>query len=342
MHTVRISPPHHQNLAMNTRSFGNTGIPVSEVGLGCWQLGGTDWGSLDDRTAMDILSAAVDSGVSFLDTADVYGNGRSEALIGRFLKERRASIFVATKLGRTADLYPDRYTEAGVRSATEASLTRLGMETLDLTQLHCVPPAVLERGEVFEWLRRLRDEGKIRRFGASVESVEEALVCLRQKDLASLQVIVNVFRQRPARELFPIAKEHGVAIIVRLPLASGLLSGNMSTKSRFSPQDHRSYNRDGGSFNVGETFAGLPFAKGVELASELKPWVPDGLPMAQWSLRWILDHDAVSVVIPGASRPSHVKDNAMASALPPLSAEVHARLGEFYAKKVRPFIRGAE
>ena len=327
---------------MNTRPFGKAGVPVSEVGLGCWQLGGTDWANLEDRTAFDILSAAVEAGVNFLDTADVYGNGRSEALIGRFLKNRRATLFVATKLGRTASLYPDNYTEAGVRGATEASLTRLGVEALDLTQLHCVPPAVLERGEVFEWLRKLRDEGKIRRFGASVESVEEGLVCLRQKDLASLQIIFNVFRQRPAGELLPIAKEHGVAIIVRLPLASGLLSGKMSAKSRFAPQDHRSYNRDGGAFNVGETFAGLPFEKGVDLANEMMSFVPEGLSMAQWALRWILDYDAVSVVIPGASRPSQALENARAAGLPPLGPELHKRLGEFYAKKVKPFIRGAE
>ncbi len=327
---------------MNKRLFGKTGVPVSEIGLGCWQLGGTDWGNLGDRAALDILSAAVEAGVDFFDTADVYGNGRSEALIGRFLKERRANIFVATKLGRTGSLYPNSYTEAGVRGATEASLRRLGVDTLDLTQLHCIPPAVLERGEIFEWLRKLRDEGKIRRFGASVESVEEALLCLRQEDLASLQIIFNVFRQRPTSELFSIAKEGGVAIIVRLPLASGLLSGKMSTTRQFAPQDHRSYNRDGGSFNVGETFAGLPFVKGVELANELKSFVPEGLSLAQWSLRWILDHDAVSVIIPGASRPSQAQENAKASARPPLTPELHTRLGVFYAKKVKPFIRGAE
>jgi len=325
---------------MNTRTFGKTGVRVSEMGLGCWQLGGTDWGNLEDRTALDILSAAAEAGVNFFDTADVYGNGRSETLIGRFLEERQPKIFVATKLGRTASLYPDKYTEAGVRAATEASLKRLGVAALDLTQLHCIPLKELRRGEVFEWLRRLQREGKIRHFGASVESMEEALLCLEQPDLASLQIIFNIFRQKPIAALFPKAKEKGVAIIVRLPLASALLSGKLTKQSRFPQNDHRNYNRDGQLFNVGETFAGLPYDKGVELTDALKPLVPSGLTMAQMAQRWILDHDAVSVVIPGASRPDQAKANAGVSDLAPLQPKLHETLQHFYEREVAAHVRG--
>jgi aryl-alcohol dehydrogenase-like predicted oxidoreductase len=325
---------------MKTRIFGRTGVRVSEMGLGCWQLGGTDWGNVEDAAALDILAAAVEAGVDFFDTADVYGNGRSETLIGRFLKERRAKIFVTTKLGRTASLYPDKYTEAGVRAATEASLKRLGVSALDLTQLHCIPIEELRRGEVFEWLRGLQREGRIRHFGASVESMEEALLCLEQPGLASLQIIFNIFRQKPIQALFPKAKEKGVAIIVRLPLASGLLSGKLTKQSRFPQNDHRNYNRDGQFFNVGETFAGLPYEKGVELADALKPLSPSGLTMAQMAQRWILDYDAVSVVIPGASRPDQARANAAVSSLPPLDGPLHETLRRFYEGEVAAHIRG--
>jgi aryl-alcohol dehydrogenase-like predicted oxidoreductase len=311
------------------------------MGLGCWQLGGADWGgALDEEVAFNILAAAADCGVSFFDTADVYGNGRSETLIGRFLRQSRRDIFVATKLGRTSDLYPANYTEAGIRAATEASLKRLGVETLDLTQLHCIPTKILRQGEVFEWLRKLRIEGKIRYFGASVESMDEALLCLQQDGLVSLQIIFNIFRQKPIQSLFENAKAKGVALIIRLPLASGLLGGKLSLQSRFSRTDHRTYNRDGQAFNVGETFAGLPFEKGVLLADALKPLVPSGMTMAQMAQRWILDFDAVTVVIPGATRPDQARDNATASALPPLSAELHEKLRRFYENDVARHIRG--
>jgi aryl-alcohol dehydrogenase-like predicted oxidoreductase len=325
---------------MNARTFGQTGVKVSEMGLGCWQLGGTDWGNVEDQTALDILSAAVEAGTNFFDTADVYGNGRSETLIGRFLKEHRAKVFVATKLGRTASLYPDKYTEAGVRAATEASLKRLGVSALDLTQLHCIPIEELRRGDVFEWLRKLQSEGKIRHFGASVESMEEALLCLEQPGLVSLQIIFNIFRQKPIQTLFPKAKEKGAAIIVRLPLASGLLSGKLTKQSRFPQNDHRNYNRDGQFFNVGETFAGLPYERGVELAETLKAQVPNGLTLAQMAQRWILDYDAVSVVIPGASRPDQAKANAEVSKLSPLDPKLHETLQRFYEREVAAQIRG--
>lgn len=325
---------------MNTRLFARTERKVSEIGLGCWQLGGSDWGNLDDQRAFDILNAAVDAGVTFLDTADVYGMGRSETLIGKFLKQRRGQFFVATKLGRMPDLYPDKYTEAGVRAATEASLKRLGVDALDLTQLHCVPPAVLQHGEIFDWLRHLQREGKIKNFGASVESMDEAKVCLAQEGLCSLQIIFNIFRQKPINTIFDEAKQKRVGIIVRLPLASGLLSGKMTKSQQFPDNDHRKYNRDGQAFNVGETFAGLPFEKGVELADALKALVPAGRTMADMSQRWILDHDAVSTVITGASKPEQAGVNARVSALPKLSAELHKKVAEFYEREVKHHIRG--
>src|SRR5258706_5041217 len=325
---------------MNTRPFGKTNLPVSEIGLGCWQLGGADWGDLDDQLAFEILNTAADAGIAFLDTADVYGMGRSETLIGKFLKQRRGNYFVATKLGRMSDLYPDKYTEAGVRAATEASLKRLGVDTLDLTPLHFVPTQVLQRGEIFDWLRKLQREGKIKNFGASVEFMDEAKICLAQEGLCSLQIIFNLFRQKPIHTIFAKAKQKRVAIIVRLPLASGLLNGKMTKAQKFPQNDHRNYNRDGQHFNVGETFAGLPFEKGVELADALKPLVPVGMTLADMAQRWILDHDAVSTVITGASKPEQASANARVSSLPKLSAELHQKLVEFYEQEVKQHIRG--
>lgn len=326
---------------MNRRVFGPTGRAVGEVGLGCWQLGGADWGDVSDEQAMETLQAAVDRGVDFFDTADVYGLGRSEELIGKFLQRTSADIFVATKLGRFPKPgWPSNFTREAVRAHTEASLKRLGRETLDLTQFHCIPTDVMAQGDVFEWLRELRTEGKIRHFGASVESMDEALLCLKQDGLASLQIIFNIFRQKPIHTLFDAAKAQNVALIVRVPLASGLLSGKMRKDTPFASTDHRSYNRDGQAFNVGETFAGLPYELGVELADRLKEDVPDGMTMAQFSLRWILDYDAVSVVIPGAKDPAQVAANASVSALPPLAPELHRKLSEFYAASVAEHIRG--
>ncbi|HMV50576.1 MAG TPA: aldo/keto reductase, partial [Blastocatellia bacterium] len=299
---------------MNHRKFNHTDFSCAEIGLGCWQLGGGDWGEVSDEQAFDILAQAVDLGVNFFDTADVYGGGRSETLIGRFLKSTPAEVFVATKLGRLG-IYPDKYTEATVRAATEESLRRLQTEALDLTQLHCIPTEVMRQGEVFDWLRTLKQEGKIKSFGASVESMEEALICLEQDGLSSLQIIFNVFRQKPIAELFAAAKAKSVALIVRLPLASGLLGGKLTKQSGFAAGDHRNYNRDGQFFNVGETFAGLPFETGVELADELRQLVPEDMTMAQWAMRWILDYDAVTVVIPGATKPQQVADNIAVSQL---------------------------
>jgi aryl-alcohol dehydrogenase-like predicted oxidoreductase len=296
---------------------------------------------LPDANALATLRAAADAGITFLDTADIYGLGRSERLIARFRREDPGyRPFVATKLGRGPDPgWPANFTEASFRQHTEASLGRLEVEALDLQQLHCVPPEYLERGDVFDWLRALQREGKIKRWGASVESDEEAKVCLKQGGLASLQIIFNIYRQKPIAEIFDEAKRRGVAIIVRLPLASGLLSGRYTTATTFAPTDHRTFNRDGEKFNVGETFAGLPFERGVELTEELKAILPPG-EMAQWALRWCLDFDAVTVVIPGARNAAQARGNAAARDLPPLSAETHRRLREFYERRVAGLIRG--
>ena len=327
---------------MNTRIFGKTGRVVGEVGLGCWQIGG-NWGEVSDDTALSILRTACEQGTTFFDTADVYGDGRSETLVGRFLKESRARdrLFIATKLGRRGDPgWPANFTREAVRRHTEDSLRRLGVEALDLTQLHCVPAEVLKRGELFGWLEELKREGKLRAYGASVESMDEALWCCAQPGCASLQIIFSIFRQKPVHTLFEPARAAGVAIIVRLPLASGLLSGRMTKATTFPADDHRNFNRDGAAFNVGETFAGLPFAKGVELADALKAQVPAGLTMAELALRWCLDFEAVSVIIPGAKSPEQARANIRAGALAPLGATKHVQLAAFYERHVAAHIRG--
>ncbi|KAB2641796.1 MAG: aldo/keto reductase [Verrucomicrobia bacterium] len=325
---------------MKHRTFPCPSLPISEIGLGCWQLGGSDWGSIDDAKAFAILEAATAGGIDFFDTADVYGAGRSEELIGRYLKQSSSRVCVATKLGRTSALYPNGYTEATVRAATEASLRRLGVEALDLTQLHCIPSAVLQQGAIFDWLRQLQQEGKIKRFGASVESDEQALICLEQEGLASLQIIFNVLRQKPSFHLLEEAKKRGVAIIVRLPLASGVLSGKFTPATEFPATDHRNYNRDGAVFNVGETFAGIPYEMALTLCDEIQAFLPAGFTLAQMAQRWILDHEAVTTVITGASGPQQVIDNASVADLPPLSAQLHDSLRRFYEVSVASHIRG--
>jgi len=325
---------------MQYRSFGDTGFECSEVGLGTWQYGG-DWGNIDEHRALEILATAVDDGVNFLDTADVYGLGVSESIIGKFHRGRGERLFIATKLGRFPKPgWPENFTFEALEAHTTASIKRLQVEALDLTQLHCIPTAELRRGEVFDHLRRLKVQGKIKAFGVSVETVEEGLLCLEQDGVTSLQVIFNLFRQKPARELFDAARAKGVAIIARVPLASGLLAGKFTIESTFTNKDHRSYNRDGAAFNVGETFAGLPFSKGVELAEGLRLVLSSEDAMATCALRWILDHDVVSTVIPGASHPEQVLSNDAASNLAPLSAEQHRRIAEYYDHEVAPNIRG--
>jgi aryl-alcohol dehydrogenase-like predicted oxidoreductase len=326
-----------------TRPFNATGTQVSEVGLGTWQLGGTDWGDVSDEVAQATLHAAADAGTTFFDTADVYGMGVSESRIGAFLRERsdRGRFFVATKLGRRPEPgWPGNFGREVVIRHTEDSLRRLGVDCINLTQLHCIPLEALRKGAVFDHLRELKKAGKIRHFGASVESMEEALVCLEQEGLSSLQIIFNIFRQKPIDALFEKAKRKQVALIVRLPLASGLLAGKFTAQTEFPEKDHRNYNRDGQAFNVGETFAGLGLAKGAELADRLKAVVPHEMTMAQFALRWCLDFDAVTTIIPGARDAEQARVNAAASALSPLSAALHRRLAEFYEKEVAAYVRG--
>jgi len=325
---------------MNFRNFGGTGPSVSEVGLGCWQLGG-DWGDVDDYTAQKVLEAAVQNGINFYDTADVYGKGRSEALLHKYLRPLAPGAFIATKLGRFPEPgNSENYTFENFRRFTENSLKRLNIDVLDLTQLHCIPTELMESGEVFEWLRELQKEGKIKKFGASVESISEAQTCLKQEGLASLQIIFNIFRQKPITELFDDAKTKGVSLIVRLPLASGLLGGKLNSNVSFPENDHRMFNSDGQCFNVGETFAGIPFNIGLDIVEELTKMIPEGMTLAQMSLRWILDFDAVTVVIPGSKSPLQIPDNASASHLPSLSESLHEKLSIFYDAKIVQHIRG--
>ena len=326
---------------MRVRPFGATSI--SEVGLGCWQLGGADWGDVSESDALATLHAAVEAGTTFFDTADVYGLGRSEQLIGTFLKQTSRPVTVATKVGRfpspggAANLTP-----AGIQAHVDACRARLGVDALDLVQLHCIPTAALADGAVFDTLRDLQRTGSIHRFGASVESAAEADLCLKQEGLASLQVIFNIFRQTPAETFFATAQAKKVGIIVRLPLASGLLAGKYTPATTFPANDHRNYNRDGAKFNVGETFAGLPFETGLTLAQRLQPLVPPGLSMAQMALRWCLDFPAVTTIIPGARNPAQARANAAVSDLPPLGDDLHRQLRAFWQTEVRSAVRGPD
>ena len=328
---------------MHKRPFASGPESVGEVGLGCWQIGGDQWGDVPSADALATLNAAADAGTTFFDTADVYGAGRSETFVGEFLRGREDKPFVATKLGRFGDPgLPGNCEPEVMRRHTEASLKRLGVETLDLTQLHCVPQDILEHGEVFEVLRRLQTEGKIRRWGASVESTAEARVCLAQEGLASLQVIFNVFRQTPATAIFDECQKKNVAVIVRLPLASGLLAGKYTPETKFAANDHRSFNRDGEKFNVGETFAGLGFEKGLELVDELRGLLSPGTPLAPFALKWCLMHPAVTVIIPGARNPEQARANAAAAELPVIPEATMGKLREFYARSVAPAVRGPD
>jgi aryl-alcohol dehydrogenase-like predicted oxidoreductase len=325
---------------MNYRSF--QGNLVSEIGLGTWQLGSADWGNVDEDSALEILQAFTDAGGNFIDTADVYGMGISETIIGKFLKRSTKELFVATKLGRKSDPgkpWPPVYSMDYMRRMVEDSLEHLGMHQLFLEQLHCIPPEELRSGKVFDHFRKLQDEKLIKYWGASVETSEEALICLEQEGLASLQIIFNMFRQHVADEVFEKAAEKGVAIIVRVPLASGLLTGKFTEATKFESNDHRNFNAEGKSFNAGETFSGIQFNKGLQLVEELKQLLPDDR-LAQWAVRWILDHPQVTTVIPGASKIYQVRSNMEASYLPPLDPEVHATLRVLYDERIKPQIRG--
>ncbi len=325
---------------MNYRKF--KGTAISEIGLGTWQLGSADWGNVKDEDAFAILQSFVDNGGNFIDTADVYGMGTSETLIGRFLQNCKTPVHVASKLGRRHSEpggWKENLTYNAMRKSVERTLEHLQMDQLFLEQLHCIPTEELRAGEVFDHLRKLQQEKRIQHWGVSVETSEEALLCLEQEGLASLQVIFNLFRQHVAEEIFGKAKEKGVALIIRVPLASGLLTGKYNDDTIFDEGDHRNFNADGEAFNAGETFSGIEFKRGVQLARQMSGMMPDER-MAQWAIRWILDHPEVTTVIPGASKVSQVQGNMAASALPPLSQDVHSTLRALYTSEVKPFIRG--
>jgi len=323
---------------MERRTLGRTGYQVSEIGLGTWQLG-ESFGALNDQAAEDILKTARRLEVNFWDTADVYGDGQSESRIGAY-KDRKG-VFVATKLGRGSQ-FPGMkgYTRKHIKESLVGSLKRIGGDTLDLAQLHCVPTDVLADGEIFTIMDDLRDEGMMRHWGASIENVEEALICLRADGCATLQIIFNLFRQDYSTEVLPKAAKQNVGTIVRLPLASGMLTGKWTKDTVFAEKDHRNFNRDGKFFNVGETFSGLPFEKGIELADDLKHLAPKGLPLAQFALRWLLDHPAVSTIIAGVSRPSQLEANVEATRVDPIEPAVNEELKDWYDRKVRKEIRG--
>jgi aryl-alcohol dehydrogenase-like predicted oxidoreductase len=326
---------------MNYRPLGKTGLNVSEISFGTWAIGGS-WGQTDEKESLRALDKAMDEGVNFFDTADVYGSGRSESLLAIATKGKEDSIHIATKFCRAGDIHdPATYSEQQVRQYCEASLKRLERETIDLYQIHCPPLAILKDGSVFEVLNKLQAEGKIRAFGVSVESVEEGLFCLEQPGVQALQIIFNIFRQKPITELLPKAQERQVGLLARLPLASGLLTGKFAEDTAFEDADHRSFNRNGESFNVGETFAGLPFAKGVALSRELS-WIAEGRrSMTEASLRWILDHPAITCVIPGFKNVRQVEHNLTARDVPSFTEAELARLRAFYENEVYSHIRGS-
>jgi aryl-alcohol dehydrogenase-like predicted oxidoreductase len=324
---------------METRVLGRTGRAVSVIGLGCWQLG-ADWGDVSEDDAAAVLHAAVDAGVTFLDTADVYGDGRSERLVGRLLRERRdAGLTVATKMGRRADPHvPEGFTVEAFRGWIDRSRRNLGVDTVDLVQLHCPPTPVFSDDRVYDALDTLVADGRIAAYGVSVETVEEARRAISRPGVASVQIILNVFRRKPLEEVLPLAAEAGVGIIARVPLASGLLSGRYDETTTFAADDHRNYNRNGEAFDVGETFSGVPFDVGLAAAGGVARWTPDGATTAQLALRWILDQPGVTTVIPGARNAEQARANAAAAGLAPLDAEVLAGLRDVYDRDIREHV----
>ncbi len=324
---------------MRNHPFGRTSFNVSEVGFGAWQIGGS-WGDVSEADGRATLEAALDAGITFIDTADVYGDGRSEKIIANVLKSRGgARPMVATKAGRRLSPHvADGYTKANLENFIDRSLKNLEVDSLDLVQLHCPPTEVLYRPEVFGALDDLRHAGKIKNYGVSVEKVEEALKAIEYPGVVSIQIIYNIFRQRPADLFFKEAKRKNVAVIVRVPLASGLLSGKISRETAFAKDDHRNFNRHGEAFDVGETFAGVPFEVGLEAVEGVRKLVPAGASMAAFALKWILMNEAVTVVIPGARNVEQAKGNAAAAELAAISADVMTATREIYARVVAPHV----
>lgn len=321
---------------MQYRELGRTGWKVSTVSFGAWAIGGA-WGPVDDRESMDALRRAIDLGVNFFDTADGYGDGRSERLLAQLKREQHKVIHIATKAGRRLDPHvASGYNRENLTAFVERSLKNLETDALDLLQLHCPPTEVYYMPEVFGILDDLVRQGKLRYYGVSVEKVEEGLKAIEYPNVQSVQIIFNIFRQRPAEFFFTQAQRRQVGILARVPLSSGMLSGKMTRSQTFAPNDHRGYNRHGESFDRGETFSGVDFEQGLDAVEELRALIPPGWTMAQLALRWILMFDAVTCTIPGAKRPSQAEENCAAADLPPLSDAVMQRISDIYARRIRP------
>jgi len=318
-----------------TRPLGGTGLEVNPIGIGTWSMGGS-WGTVDDTASTEALRVAVAGGADFFDTADNYGDGRSERLLGTVLASLQVPVVVATKMGRRASA--PEYTLESFRRWVGASRERLGVDSIDLMQLHCPPPEIYSNPAVFEALDRLVAEGAIRHYGVSVQTIDQGMRCLDYPGVETLQVVFNIFRQRPAERLLSAARERGVGVIARIPLASGLLTGELRSDTAFAADDHRSFNREGEAFDVGETFAGVDYEVGLSAVEELRRWVPAGMTMAQFALRWILMFDAVSVAIVGASKPRHVEEALAVRSMPPLPSEVMDAVGALYAERIDPVI----
>jgi aryl-alcohol dehydrogenase-like predicted oxidoreductase len=323
---------------MNYRSLGRTGWRISEISFGAWAIGGA-WGRVDDRESLAALHAALDGGVNFFDTADVYGDGRSERLLAKLKKERKERFYIATKAGRRLPVQTtEGYSRKNLVAFVNRSLRNLDTDTIDLLQLHCPPTEVYYRPEVFGILDDLVKAGKLRHYGVSAEKVEEALKAVEYPNVQSVQIIFNIFRQRPAERFFAEAQKRKVGILARVPLASGLLSGKMSSASKFAKDDHRNFNRHGEAFDRGETFSGVDFETGLKVVGQLKKLVPSGASLAQLALRWILEFPAVTCAIPGAKRPAQVLENLAASDLPPLSKGSLKKIGDLYESRIKPLV----
>ncbi|MFF2200224.1 aldo/keto reductase [Streptomyces sp. NPDC058145] len=320
---------------MDERVMDRSGQWASVVGLGTWQLG-ADWGEVDDKEALSVLEAAAESGVTFFDTADVYGDGRSEETVATFLRSRPdLHVLVATKMGRRVEQTPENYVLDNFRAWNDRSRRNLGVDRIDLVQLHCPPTPVYSSDEVFDALDALVAEERVAAYGVSVETCAEALTAIARPNVASVQIILNPFRMKPLLEVLPAAREAGVGIIARVPLASGLLSGKYTKDTVFAADDHRTYNRHGEAFDQGETFSGVDYASGVEAAAEFAALAPEGFTPAQLALRWIIEQPGVTTVIPGARNPEQARANAAAAKLPALSAETHAAIRELYDRRVK-------
>jgi aryl-alcohol dehydrogenase-like predicted oxidoreductase len=326
-------------MTLMPRPFGRTGHTVSGIGFGAWAIGGT-WGEVTEADARAALHAALDAGMTFVDTADVYGDGRSERIIREVLKDSRGERpYVATKAGRRLPAQTvEGYSAANLNQWIDRSLQNLGVERIDLVQLHCPPAAVIAGDDVFGVLDDIKAAGKIADYGVSVETVDEAMAALRHPGVVSVQIIWNMFRLKPAETFFPAARKAGVAVIARVPLASGLLTGKMSENSVFSADDHRAFNREGAAFDKGETFSGVPFEVALAAVDDLRPLVPGGVAMAAWALRWCLMEDAVTVVIPGAKNAAQATANAAAGQLAPLPDETMAAVRGVYDRVIRPHV----